>query len=45
MFAYNIFIALTRAYFMFAYDIMSILFTWVIMMFTCALFVAFTEAF
>ena len=47
MFAYNIFIAFTRAYFMFAYSIMSILFafTWVFKMFTCAIFVAFTEAF
>ena len=47
MLAYNIFIAFTRAYFMFAYRIMSILFaiTWVFTMFTCAIFVAFAEAF
>ena len=47
MFAYTIFIEFTRAFYMFAYSIVSILFafTWVFRMFTYELFVAFAEAF
>ena len=46
MFAYNIFIAFTYAFYMFAYSIISILFAfiWVFMMFAYEIFVAFTGA-
>ena len=47
MFAYNIFIAFTRAFYMFAYSILSIsfAFTWVLRVFAYEIFVAFIGAF
>ena len=47
MLAYNILIAFTREFYMFAYSIISIpfAFTWVFIMFAHEIFVAFTGAF
>ena len=44
MFPYDMFIAFTHAFYMFAYSIMSIIFEfiWVFMMFAYEIFVAFT---